>query len=207
MKVIAVDFDGTLCDSAWPEIGKENQPVINELLRRQADGDRIILWTCRTGVLLDAAVAWCTNHGLNFDAINSNVPERITLYGDDPRKVSADEYWDDRAVLVKESSGHKGDFVQMWARPGGVLYQKLLEGTSPTGAEPIQQPLSLKRTEGSDPEHPLKVFLCAQCAQDMIGTGFWHEELPRSSDNMRKCRWCRRTCFGTEYNIAYRRAE
>ena len=100
MKVIAVDFDGTLCDNVWPEIGKEHWPVIHELQRRQADGDRIILWTCRTGVMLENAVEWCRIHGLHFDAINSNLPERITLYGDNPRKISADEYWDDHAVIV-----------------------------------------------------------------------------------------------------------
>ena len=100
MKVIAVDFDGTLCENAWPEIGKEHWPVIRELRRRQADGDRIILWTCRTGEMLENAVEWCKIHGIRFDAINSNLPERIALYGDNPRKVSADEYWDDRAVIV-----------------------------------------------------------------------------------------------------------
>ena len=206
MKVIAVDFDGTLCDNAWPEIGKEHQGVVHELLRRQADGDRIILWTCRTGALLDNAIEWCMNRGLNFNAINSNVPERITLYGDDPRKVSADEYWDDRAVLLKESVCNGDDFVQMWAR-GCTQYQKLLQGTSPNDAERMLQAEPEKQIPGSDPKHPLWVFLCAQCAQDMIGTGFWHEEVPRINDVPRVCRWCRRTCYGTVYKIAYRRAE
>lgn len=139
MKVIAVDFDGTLCESAWPEIGKANWPVINEVKRRQADGDRIILWTCRTGALLDRAVEWCRDHGLTFNAINSNVPERIEQCGDDPRKVSADEYWDDRAVLVKRSSCAKEDFTQLWAQTDGILNQKLLRGTSPSDAEQIRQ--------------------------------------------------------------------
>lgn len=103
MKVIAVDFDGTLCDSKWPEIGKPHWPIIHELIRRKADGDKIILWTCREGERLEEAVLWCLNHGIQFDAINSNVPERIKRYGDDPRKLSADEYWDDRAVLVSGS--------------------------------------------------------------------------------------------------------
>lgn len=98
--VIAVDFDGTLCESKWPEIGEPYWPIIHELIRRQAAGARIILWTCREGELLGEAVIWCLNHGIKFDAINRNVAERIEQYGDDPRKVSADEYWDDRCVLV-----------------------------------------------------------------------------------------------------------
>lgn len=121
MKVIAVDFDGTLCDSKWPGIGKPHWPIIHELIRRKADGDKIILWTCREGELLDEAVMWCLNHGIQFDAINSNVLSRIEQYGDDPRKLSADEYWDDKAVLVSggkallraEANGYR---MQAWER-------------------------------------------------------------------------------------------
>ena len=58
-KVIAVDFDGCLCANKWPEIGEENRQAINELIRRKADGDKIILWTCRTDQQLDDAVLWC----------------------------------------------------------------------------------------------------------------------------------------------------
>lgn len=101
MKVIAVDFDGTLCESKWPEIGRANLPVINYLLQRQANGDKLILWTCRTGELLDAAVMWSLQHGLRFDAVNANLPERIAEYGNDCRKISADEYWDDKSVIVQ----------------------------------------------------------------------------------------------------------
>ena len=101
--VIAVDFDGTLCESKWPEIGEPHWPIIRELILRQREGARIILWTCREGELLNNAVSWCLKHGIQFDAINSNVAERIEQYGDDPRKVSADEYWDDRCVLVSGS--------------------------------------------------------------------------------------------------------
>ena len=98
--VIAVDFDGTLCESRWPEIGAPNKQVIRELIRRQADGAAIILWTCRTGELLDEALLWCRNRGIRFDAVNENLPERIETYGTETRKISADEYWDDKSVPV-----------------------------------------------------------------------------------------------------------
>jgi len=51
--------------------------------------------------LLEEAVAWCERHGLMFDAVNDNLPERVAKYGGDTRKVSADEYWDDLAVTIK----------------------------------------------------------------------------------------------------------
>ena len=96
--VIAIDFDGTLCEEAWPEIGAERWEVIAKALKMKLRGCKLILWTCRTGKLLDEAIDWCGMHGLTFDAVNENLPERIAQYGGDCRKVSASEYWDDRAV-------------------------------------------------------------------------------------------------------------
>lgn len=98
--IIAVDFDGCLCENKWPDIGKAHDEVILYLRYRQAHGDKIILWTCREGDMLRAAVMWCLNRGLRFDAINDNLPENIALYGNNCRKVWADEYWDDKSVLV-----------------------------------------------------------------------------------------------------------
>ena len=100
MKVIAVDFDGCLHSGQWPCIGKENWQAINELIRRKAEGDKVILWTCRAGKKLDEAVMWCKNRGLKFDAVNENLPEFIRIFGGDCRKVFANEYWDDRSVPV-----------------------------------------------------------------------------------------------------------
>lgn len=98
--IIAVDFDGTLCENKYPEIGKPNKKVISELKARKENGDRIILWTCRTGNKLKAAVHWCEKRGLVFDRVNENLPEIIEKYGEDCRKITATEYWDDRAVPV-----------------------------------------------------------------------------------------------------------
>ncbi|MBR3741106.1 MAG: hypothetical protein IKQ80_07535 [Clostridia bacterium] len=100
MKVIAVDFDGCLCEAKWPEIGPARQQVINELVKQQAEGAKLILWTCREGQQLQAAVMWCLNHGLTFDAINDNLEENKARYGNNSRKVWATEYWDDKNVLV-----------------------------------------------------------------------------------------------------------
>lgn len=100
-KTIAVDFDGCLCTNAWPGIGAPNTELIESLKRRRETGDKLILWTCREGALLDVALEWCRAHGLEFDAANENLPELIEQYGGDCRKISADECWDDKAVSVK----------------------------------------------------------------------------------------------------------
>lgn len=99
--VIAIDFDGCLCEDDYPEIGKPNEDVLEQAKRLQRDGACLILWTCRGGKELDAAVEACRNWGLEFDAVNENPQFRIDLYdGNDSRKVGADEYWDDRAVWM-----------------------------------------------------------------------------------------------------------
>lgn len=100
-KIIAVDFDGCLCENKWPEIGKPNEAIIRQLLAEREWGAKLILWTCREGKMLAEAVEWCKGFGLEFDAINENLPEMNAMYGNDSRKIGADEYWDDKAVTVK----------------------------------------------------------------------------------------------------------
>ena len=94
--IIAVDFDGTLCENQWPDIGDANEELISYLKKQQEDGSKIILWTCRTGELLQQAIEWCSEWGVLFDAVNENLPETIELFGNDTRKISADMYIDDK---------------------------------------------------------------------------------------------------------------
>lgn len=97
-RIIAVDFDGTLHTGTWPEIGDANMTVFNFCRNEQLNGSRLILWTNRDGKQLEDAVAWCKERGLEFDAVNENLPELIELYGNDCRKINADIYIDDKAV-------------------------------------------------------------------------------------------------------------
>lgn len=96
--IYAVDFDGTLCEDQFPAIGKPNTSLIEYLARKRIEGDKLILWTCRVGERLQEAVRWCREYGLEFDAVNENLPEMIKKYGADCRKVFADIYIEDRAV-------------------------------------------------------------------------------------------------------------
>lgn len=97
-RAIAVDFDGTLCENAWPKIGEPNTALIDQLIEEQKNGAVIILWTCRARRMLKDAVSWAEKQGLVFDYVNRNVPERIRAFKNDSRKISADVYVDDRAA-------------------------------------------------------------------------------------------------------------
>ena len=101
--IYAVDFDGTLCESTWPGIGEPNMKLINHLIKRRSEGAKLILWTCRVGERLQEAVDWCKEHGLEFDAVNDNIPEMIECHdGINSRKIIATCYIDDLSVDKKK---------------------------------------------------------------------------------------------------------
>lgn len=98
--IYAIDFDGTLCVDRFPEIGEPRLGIIEFVKAERRAGARFILWTCRSGTDLEAAVAWCAEHGLTFDAVNDNLPENIARHGNNCRKVYADRYIDDRNLII-----------------------------------------------------------------------------------------------------------
>lgn len=100
--IIAVDFDGTLCENKFPEIGKPNRTIIEYLKKKQNGGDKLILWTCRNEEQTKAAVEWCQEQGLTFDAVNDNLPEIVEAFGSNCRKIFANEYIDDRNTDIKK---------------------------------------------------------------------------------------------------------
>ncbi|MGD0756106.1 MAG: hypothetical protein ABR927_13715 [Bacteroidales bacterium] len=94
---IAVDFDGTIVEHEYPEIGKEKLFAFQTLKELEKLGAMIILWTFRTGKELDEAVEYCRKNGIEFYAVNKNYPEEIfdeTV----SRKINADIYIDDKNI-------------------------------------------------------------------------------------------------------------
>ena len=94
---IAVDFDGTLVENKYPEIGKPLMFAFETLKKFQEEGHLLILWTYRSGEKLDEAVAFCQDKGIRFYAVNKSFPEEEY----DPassRKILADFFIDDRNI-------------------------------------------------------------------------------------------------------------
>lgn len=101
-KIIAVDFDGTLCEDRYPDIGRPNMPLINALRELKKAGEiELILWTCRNGRELENALRWCWNYDLGFDAVNENLQRIVMSFGRDTRKIYADLYIDDKCYESK----------------------------------------------------------------------------------------------------------
>lgn len=96
---IAIDFDGTIVEHKYPQIGKEIPFAIATLKRLQDDGHRLILWSCREGRLLEDAIAFCRERGVEFFAVNSNYPdEDVDADAIRSRKLKADMFIDDRNI-------------------------------------------------------------------------------------------------------------
>lgn len=121
-KIIAVDFDGTICDSRYPGLGPPNMDVIRRLKDEQKNGAKLILWTSRSGDALKMAVDFCDCYGLRFDAVNDNLPESVALWGSNSRKVWADEYWDDKAQPPSLPTCDNCRFRKSSTRPQRSIY-------------------------------------------------------------------------------------
>ncbi|MFD1614708.1 BT0820 family HAD-type phosphatase [Gelatiniphilus marinus] len=108
--IIAVDFDGTIVEDAYPKIGKPKLFAFETLKKLQEEGHRLILWTYRYGDKLNEAVAFCENKGIVFYAVNNSFSGEE--YSQNiSRKIHADIFIDDRNI---------GGFIG-W----GEIYQKL----------------------------------------------------------------------------------
>lgn len=93
--IIAVDFDGTIVEHKYPHIGDPIPFAADTLLRLQRDGHRLILWTVREGDLLQEAIEYCRDLGIDFYAVNQSYPGE-DAGAETARKLTADLFIDDR---------------------------------------------------------------------------------------------------------------
>lgn len=95
-KILAVDYDETIHDGKFPEIGDPMPGVHTTLRWYHKHGGEIILWTCREGDKLIEAVRWMDRNKIPFDYANQNV-EGLNI--ETSRKIYADLYIDDRGFF------------------------------------------------------------------------------------------------------------
>nr|DAL24550.1 MAG TPA_asm: nucleotidase 5'-nucleotidase [Caudoviricetes sp.] len=148
-KIIAVDFDGTLFENAWPDVGAPIEKNINKLKAEQADGAKVILWTNRVGGALDKAVNFCKEHGIHLDAVNENLPEIVQGFGTDCRKIFANEYWDDHAVWMSKQD--IGEFSDGFHTFNSLYHQRLILFAALVNTFPSLAWKSRKHSDGEVP--------------------------------------------------------
>lgn len=128
---IAIDFDGTIVEHKYPEIGREIPFATDTLKMLIADRHKLILWSVREGTLLDNAVNWCREHGVEFYAVNRDYPEENGTKNNNhfSRKLKVDMFIDDRnlgglpdwGTIYRMISEHKSFQDLMMERNGGGL--------------------------------------------------------------------------------------
>lgn len=107
--LIAIDFDGTIVDHRFPDVGDPVPGAIEWMKRFQAAGAQLILWTMRSDKRGDAigplgvgpdhdylqdAVDYCRASGVTFWSVNGNREQ--SSWTDSP-KAYAHLYIDDAA--------------------------------------------------------------------------------------------------------------
>ncbi len=116
---IAIDFDGTIVEDAYPDIGKPMLFAFETMKELQKQNHQLILWTYRSGEELEDAVEFCRENGIEFYAVNQSYPEEIFDPGSS-RKIHAHIFIDDRNI---------GGF------PGWSLIWQMLNDVTPEGQD------------------------------------------------------------------------
>lgn len=93
--IIAVDFDGTIVEHRYPEIGEALPGAIEYLKEFQAKGAQLILHTMRGALDELAAVMFCRAAGLSFWGVNENPEQKAWTVSP---KIYAHLYIDDAAL-------------------------------------------------------------------------------------------------------------
>jgi len=102
--IIACDFDGTICEADFPNIGKPIKGAFKYLRKLKDDNHELILWTCRANKSLMDALCWLEINGISFfDAVNENTETWKSLFPEfkhdkESRKIFADVYIDDKQI-------------------------------------------------------------------------------------------------------------
>lgn len=75
---IAVDFDGTIVEHRYPQIGEEIPFATATLKMLINERHRLILWSVREGKLLEEAVEWCRERGVEFYASTGTIRKKTS---------------------------------------------------------------------------------------------------------------------------------
>lgn len=129
---IAIDFDGTIVEHKYPEIGKEILFAFETIKALQKQKHQLILWTFRSGKELDEAVEYCRRNGVEFYAVNASYPEEEFDEDFASRKIDADIFIDDRNI---------GGMLQ-W----GEIYQLIHPEESPSLEDELKSLPTKKRS-------------------------------------------------------------
>ncbi len=93
--IVAVDFDGTLVEHQYPQIGPDVPGAFEWLHKLKDAGALLMLWTMRDGASLAEAIEHCAARGIGFWGVNRNAGQ--ASWSQSPKQY-AHLYVDDSAL-------------------------------------------------------------------------------------------------------------
>ncbi len=93
--IFAIDFDGTVVEHCYPDIGKEVPHCVEVLKRIVENNHQLIIWTMRAGERLEDSKKWYAERGIPFIGANVNPTQKD--WTNSP-KCYAHRYIDDASV-------------------------------------------------------------------------------------------------------------
>ena len=108
-RTIAVDFDGTIVEHMFPEIGAIKQNVVDKMKEWYEKGHTICIWTCRTGKYAEEAQKFLYDNDIPYHFFNENP---TCSFDDNCRKILANVYLDDRALNVDDIDSFNLDTME-----------------------------------------------------------------------------------------------
>lgn len=99
---LSIDFDGTIVEEGFPEIGKIKPRTVELMKQAKEQGHIIIVWTARSDIHLEKAREFLIKNEIPYHFINENPEDEYAKKGIQGRKLFSHVYLDDRAVHVDD---------------------------------------------------------------------------------------------------------
>ncbi|UTW62028.1 hydrolase [bacterium SCSIO 12741] len=118
--VIAIDFDGTIVEDRYPEIGEPKIfafETLNEMIKAR---HQLILWTRREGQLLEDAVEFCRENGIEFYSVNHSYPGEDFNEDDGSRKLNCELFISQKNVGGLPGWGEVWQEIKRMEDPNGI---------------------------------------------------------------------------------------
>jgi hypothetical protein len=149
--IVAIDFDGTIVDHRFPEVGAPVPLALQSIRALIAMRWRVILWTMRSGKHLDDAVEFLKRHGIEPWAVNANPTQ--SGWTSSP-KAYAHYYVDDAALgcPLRRFPGFARPAVD-WHRVGHMLLERELG----PGARLLPDDVTREALDAGQPAPPRRV--------------------------------------------------
>jgi len=102
MPVISIDFDGTIVEDEYPNIGDSIDGARYVINHWYNIGCWIIINSCRYGIYECDMISWLNKNNINYHTLNENLQWRIEMHNGNPRKIGADFYIDNKNIEQKD---------------------------------------------------------------------------------------------------------